>query len=229
MVNSEIRISDGTKSGVRGGQDLQRTRHRRRNDLPGRQRQGHGRRKYPLPFPAGRAQAMETYKSYALPIRHRPTVRWSSPEIPARSDAVAMLPPSGADLLVSEVTDSLDAYKEQQIKNGRWQLMTPEQQAGALRHMSEEHLLAEEVGKLATHARREEGHKGLGRICQPRAIPKRTTSVLPTSRRPARNSPAWSWSPTTSASSAIDPMEFLTNSWSFEATRPSYCGKNSSV
>jgi ribonuclease BN (tRNA processing enzyme) len=67
------------------------------------------------------------------------------------SDAVAMLA-KGADLLVSEVTDSLDAYKAQQIKNGRWQTMTPEQQAGALRHMAEEHLLAEEVGRMATHA-----------------------------------------------------------------------------
>ena len=66
-------------------------------------------------------------------------------------EAVTMLA-KGADLMVSEVTDSLDAYKEQQMKNGRWQVMTPEQQAGALRHMAEEHLLAEEVGRMATHA-----------------------------------------------------------------------------
>ncbi|HEY6258008.1 MAG TPA: MBL fold metallo-hydrolase [Xanthobacteraceae bacterium] len=67
------------------------------------------------------------------------------------SDAIATLA-KGADLLVSEVTDSLDAYKEQQIRVGRWQVLTPEQQAGALRHMSEEHLLAEEVGKMAARA-----------------------------------------------------------------------------
>jgi ribonuclease BN (tRNA processing enzyme) len=66
-------------------------------------------------------------------------------------EAVAMLA-KGADLMVSEVTDSLDVYKEQQMKSGRWQVMTPEQQAGALRHMSEEHLLAEEVGRMAAHA-----------------------------------------------------------------------------
>jgi ribonuclease BN (tRNA processing enzyme) len=67
------------------------------------------------------------------------------------SDAVALLA-KGADLLVSEITDSLDAFKAQQIKNGRWQAMTAEQQAGSLRHMSEEHLLAGEVGKLAARA-----------------------------------------------------------------------------
>jgi ribonuclease BN (tRNA processing enzyme) len=58
----------------------------------------------------------------------------------------------GADLLVSEVTGSLDSYKEEQMKTGRWQAMTPEQQAGALRHMSQEHLLPDEVGRMATHA-----------------------------------------------------------------------------
>jgi ribonuclease BN (tRNA processing enzyme) len=63
-----------------------------------------------------------------------------------------MLLAKGADLLVTEITDSLDAYKEQQIKNGRWQTLTPEQQAGSLRHMAEEHLLAKEVGKMAAQA-----------------------------------------------------------------------------
>ncbi len=67
------------------------------------------------------------------------------------SDAVATLA-KGADLMVSEVTGSIDEYKEAQIKNGRWQSMTPEQQAGAIRHMSEEHLTTEEVGKLAARA-----------------------------------------------------------------------------
>jgi ribonuclease BN (tRNA processing enzyme) len=67
------------------------------------------------------------------------------------SDAVATLA-KGADLMVSEVTGSIDEYKATQIKNGRWQSMTPEQQAGAIRHMSEEHLTTEEVGKLAARA-----------------------------------------------------------------------------
>ena len=67
------------------------------------------------------------------------------------SDAVAGLA-KGADLLVSEVTSSIDEYKQDQIRSGRWQTMTPEQQAGALRHMTEEHLTTEEVGKMATRA-----------------------------------------------------------------------------
>jgi ribonuclease BN (tRNA processing enzyme) len=67
------------------------------------------------------------------------------------SEAVAALA-KGADLLVSEVTSSIDDYKEQQIKSGRWQSMTPEQQAGSIRHMTEEHLMTEEVGKMAGRA-----------------------------------------------------------------------------
>lgn len=67
------------------------------------------------------------------------------------SEAVAALAKS-ADLLVSEVTGSLDEYKETQIKNGRWQSMTPEQQAGSLRHMAQEHLTPDEVGKMAARA-----------------------------------------------------------------------------
>jgi len=67
------------------------------------------------------------------------------------SDAVALLA-KGADLLVTEITDSLDAYKEQQMKTGRWQSMTPEMQTASLRHMAQEHLFAEEVGKMAARA-----------------------------------------------------------------------------
>jgi ribonuclease BN (tRNA processing enzyme) len=67
------------------------------------------------------------------------------------SDAVVGLA-KGADLLVSEVTASIDEYKEQQMKSGRWQTMTPEQQAGSVRHMTEEHLTTEEVGRMAARA-----------------------------------------------------------------------------
>jgi ribonuclease BN (tRNA processing enzyme) len=67
------------------------------------------------------------------------------------SDSVIELA-KGADLLVSEVTSSIDEYKELQIKAGRWQTMTPEQQAGTIRHMTEEHLTTEEVGKMAARA-----------------------------------------------------------------------------
>jgi len=67
------------------------------------------------------------------------------------SNAVADLA-KGADLLVSEVTNPVEDYKAQLIKAGRWQQMTPDEQAGTLRHHFEEHLLPEEVGKLATRA-----------------------------------------------------------------------------
>jgi ribonuclease BN (tRNA processing enzyme) len=57
----------------------------------------------------------------------------------------------GADLLVTEVM-SLEEWKEQQIKTGRWQSMTPEQQTRALRRQVVEHITPEEIGKLATNA-----------------------------------------------------------------------------
>jgi ribonuclease BN (tRNA processing enzyme) len=53
------------------------------------------------------------------------------------SEAIAELA-KGADMLVSEVTGPIDEYRAQQIKIGRWQTLTPEQQAGSLRHMMEE-------------------------------------------------------------------------------------------
>ncbi len=57
----------------------------------------------------------------------------------------------GADLLVTEVI-SVEEWKELQIKNGRWQSMTPEQQARALRREVEEHITPDEIGKLAARA-----------------------------------------------------------------------------
>src|SRR5580704_6570566 len=57
----------------------------------------------------------------------------------------------GADLLLTEVI-SVEEWKEQQIRNGRWQSMTPEQQARALRREVEEHITPDEIGKLATRA-----------------------------------------------------------------------------
>jgi ribonuclease BN (tRNA processing enzyme) len=57
----------------------------------------------------------------------------------------------GADLLVTEVI-AADEWKEQQIKSGRWQQMTPDQQARALRRQVTEHITPDEIGKLATRA-----------------------------------------------------------------------------
>jgi ribonuclease BN (tRNA processing enzyme) len=67
------------------------------------------------------------------------------------SDAVTQLA-RGADVLVSEATNPVDEFKEAQIKAGAWQSMTPEEQAGLIRHHIEEHLLPEEVGKMAAGA-----------------------------------------------------------------------------
>jgi ribonuclease BN (tRNA processing enzyme) len=147
-VNSEIRISDGTKivpSGkVFSGHDtgagkifqdanikVTAVENSHFNFQPGSP--GYGK-----------------YKSYAY--------RFDTPDRAVvftgdtgPSDAVAALA-KGADLLVSEVTSSIEEYKAQQIKNGRWQAMTPAQQAGAVRHMTDEHLTTEEVGKMAARA-----------------------------------------------------------------------------
>jgi len=57
----------------------------------------------------------------------------------------------GADLLVTEVI-AVDEWKEQQVRTGRWQSMTPEQQARALRRQVEEHITPEEIGRMATRA-----------------------------------------------------------------------------
>jgi ribonuclease BN (tRNA processing enzyme) len=66
------------------------------------------------------------------------------------SDAVVGLA-KGADVLVTEVTvveDVVDLMK----KNGAWQAKTPPEQEGWIRHMHEEHVSPEEVGKMATQA-----------------------------------------------------------------------------
>jgi ribonuclease BN (tRNA processing enzyme) len=66
------------------------------------------------------------------------------------SDAVTALA-RGADLLVSEVT-SVEEAKEARVKNGQWANMSPSEQESYLRHMSEEHITTDEVGKMAERA-----------------------------------------------------------------------------
>src|SRR5262249_17749165 len=81
--------------------------------------------------------AYAKFRSYAL--RFEPSDRWivftgdTGP-----SDAVTALA-EGADVLVSEI-QSVEEFKARQIQTGRWQTMTPAQQAHTLRHMMEEHL-----------------------------------------------------------------------------------------
>jgi ribonuclease BN (tRNA processing enzyme) len=67
------------------------------------------------------------------------------------SDAIADLA-RDADLLVSEATNPVDEFKEGEIQAGRWQLMTPDQQSNLIRHHIEEHLLPEDLGKMAAHS-----------------------------------------------------------------------------
>lgn len=66
------------------------------------------------------------------------------------SDAVTELA-KDADMLVSEVGDP-DDLKQVFIKNGSWQGMTPDQQTALMRHLKEEHLTPDEVGKMAARA-----------------------------------------------------------------------------
>jgi ribonuclease BN (tRNA processing enzyme) len=57
----------------------------------------------------------------------------------------------GADVLVTEVglpEDVIELFK----RNGMWQTKTPAEQEGWVRHMKEEHVTPEDVGKMATKA-----------------------------------------------------------------------------
>jgi ribonuclease BN (tRNA processing enzyme) len=66
------------------------------------------------------------------------------------SDAVVDLA-KNADVLVTEVTDTDDVIALMK-RNGAWQAKTASEQEGWLRHMHEEHVTPEEVGKLAAKA-----------------------------------------------------------------------------
>jgi ribonuclease BN (tRNA processing enzyme) len=67
------------------------------------------------------------------------------------SDAIAQLA-KDADLLISEATNPVDEFKEEAIRMGLWQPMTPEEQKNFIRHHIEEHLLPEDLGKMAARA-----------------------------------------------------------------------------
>jgi ribonuclease BN (tRNA processing enzyme) len=99
-------------------------------------------------FPPG-TPAYGKYKSYAYRFETPDRVVVFTGDT-GPSAAVTELA-KGADMLVSEVV-SVEEWKEQQIKIGRWQSMTPEQQAASIRHLSQEHLTPDEVGKMATRA-----------------------------------------------------------------------------
>ena len=69
------------------------------------------------------------------------------------SDAVTELA-KGADLLVTE-TSSFEDRKQAMINDGRWQAMTPAEQAGIMRQASEGHMGLEVVGKMASTRQRQ--------------------------------------------------------------------------
>ncbi len=66
------------------------------------------------------------------------------------SDAVAELA-KGTDLLVTE-TSSCEDRKQAMIKDGRWDAMTTDEQAGIMRQATQGHMNLDVVGKMATLA-----------------------------------------------------------------------------
>jgi ribonuclease BN (tRNA processing enzyme) len=66
------------------------------------------------------------------------------------SDAVTDLA-KGADLYVTEVS-SPEEVVELFKRNGAWQAKTPAEQEGFIRHMHEEHVTPQDVGKMAQKA-----------------------------------------------------------------------------
>jgi ribonuclease BN (tRNA processing enzyme) len=66
------------------------------------------------------------------------------------SDAVTELA-RGADLLVSEA-NSVEERMQGLLKSGQWQAMTPDEQAGITRQMTQGHLSPDVIGKMAARA-----------------------------------------------------------------------------
>ena len=66
------------------------------------------------------------------------------------SDAVTELA-KGSDLLVTE-TCSCEDRKQAMINDGRWQAMTPAEQAGIMRQATQGHMTLDVIGKMATRA-----------------------------------------------------------------------------
>jgi ribonuclease BN (tRNA processing enzyme) len=66
------------------------------------------------------------------------------------SDAVAELA-KGADLLITE-TSSCEERRKAMINDGRWQAMTPTEQAGIIRQATQGHMTLDDIGRMATRA-----------------------------------------------------------------------------
>jgi ribonuclease BN (tRNA processing enzyme) len=66
------------------------------------------------------------------------------------SEAVTELA-KGADLLVSE-TSSCQGRMQEMVDDGRWQAMSPAEQTGIVRQMTQGHMTLDEIGKMAASA-----------------------------------------------------------------------------
>lgn len=148
MVNAEIRISDGTKTvpaaKLFSAKDLgEGLVFQDANVKVTAVENTH------FHFPPG-SPGYGKYKSYAYKFDAADrSIVFTGDTGP--SDAVADLA-KGADLLISEATNPVNEFKEQAIKTGTWQQMTSEEQRNFIRHHIEEHLLPEDLGKMAARA-----------------------------------------------------------------------------
>lgn len=146
-VNAEIRISDGTKS-------IPATRLFISKDIDeGLVFQDANVRVTAVEnthfhFPPG-SPGYGKYRSYAYRFDATDrSVVFTGDTGP--SDAIAQLA-EGADLLIAEATNPVDEFKEEAIRAGLWP-QTSEEQKNFIRHHIEEHLLPEELGKMASSA-----------------------------------------------------------------------------
>ena len=98
-------------------------------------------------FHKGPASGKHKSYSYRFETPHRVIVFTGDT---GPSDAVAELA-KGADLLVTE-TSSFEDRKQTMINDGRWQAMTPAEQAGIMRQATQGHMGLEAVGKMAARA-----------------------------------------------------------------------------
>ncbi len=99
-------------------------------------------------FPVG-SPAYGKYKSYSYRFETPDRVVMFTGDT-GPSDAVTELA-RNADILVSEVI-SVDDVVEFLKRNGRWQAMSAKEQQQLVRHLGEEHLTPDQIGKMATRA-----------------------------------------------------------------------------
>jgi ribonuclease BN (tRNA processing enzyme) len=95
------------------------------------------------------AQAFAKHKSYAYRFETPDRVIVFTGDT-GPSDAVTELA-KGADLLITE-TSSCEERKQAMVKDGRWQAMTPAEQAGIMRQATQGHMTPDDIGKMATRA-----------------------------------------------------------------------------